>query len=127
MTFFPPNHKYTTISLDQMVGSVSDDCDANLQSAVTIDKVTSDEADNNDGDSDGNTINDIAFADDCSGVLLRVERDDQGDGRVYTITLKVTDSSGNTSRSDFKAFVPVSKKSQATEGPAANTLKSACK
>jgi CSLREA domain-containing protein len=127
MTFFPPNHKYTTISLDQMVGGVTDDCDANLQSAVTIDKVTSDEVDNNDRDSDGNTTDDIAFADDCSGVLLRVERDDQGNGRVYTITLKVTDSSGNTSRSDFKAFVPVSKKSQATEGPPANTVKSACK
>jgi hypothetical protein len=39
----------------------------------------------------------LVIAADCKSVQLRSERKGNGDGRVYTITFKVTDSSGNSS------------------------------
>ena len=62
---------------------------------MAITSVSSDEPDNAGGD--GNTINDIVIAGDCKSVQLRKERMGSGNGRVYTITLTVTDSGGNTS------------------------------
>ena len=47
---------------------------------MVIDKVTSDEIEN--GNGDGNTMNDIVIAGDCKSVQLRSEREGNGDGRV---------------------------------------------
>jgi hypothetical protein len=90
---FPANHVYHTFNVTDFVTAVSDNCDALSVSDVVIDKVTSDEAENADGD--GDTFNDIVIASDCKSVQVRAERANNGDGRVYTITFKVTDSAGN--------------------------------
>jgi hypothetical protein len=89
-----PNHQYHTLSIAQLVASVSDSCDPSVDlNDVVISQATSDETEN--GNGDGNTSNDIVIAPDCKSLQLRAERQGGGDGRVYHITLKVKDSSGN--------------------------------
>ncbi len=104
-TMWPPNHKYVTFNVADLVTSVSDNCDEDLGfGSVVITGVSSDEPDN--GGGDGNTINDIVIANDCKSVQLRSERQSAGNGRVYTITFKVTDESGNVSTVTAKVTVP---------------------
>ena len=108
-----PNHKYVSFTITNFVASVSDSCDTGLGVGdVVISKVISDELENSEGD--GNTLNDIVIAGDCKSVQLRAERDGDGDGRVYTITFKVTDSTGNVGTATARVVVP---KSQGS-GPA---------
>jgi hypothetical protein len=83
ISLWPPNHKYRTVIMSQMVQSASDAEDGNLINSVVIEKVTSDEPDNASG-GDGNTSNDIVIADDCKSVQLRSERDGTKNGRVYS-------------------------------------------
>ena len=104
---WPPDHKYQTVKVTDLVASASDLCDPGVSlSSVFISKVTSDEPENSAGD--GNTLNDIVIAGDCKSVQLRSERMGGGNGRVYTITFKVTDSSGNSSTATAKVTVPKS-------------------
>lgn len=101
----PPNHSYQTLTVANLVASASDSCDAGVNiSHVVISKATSDEVEN--GGGDGNTLNDIVIAPDCKSLQLRRERDGSADGRVYTITLQVKDSSGNVATALRKVFVP---------------------
>jgi hypothetical protein len=125
---WPPNHSYRTVTMSQMVASVSDGCNTSLGiNSVVIEKVTSDEPDNAAGDADGNTMNDIAIAADCRSVQLRAERDETKNGRVYVITLRVRDASGNTTRQDFKVSVPIGQNGvPAVEDAAAQTKTSSC-
>lgn len=112
-SMWPPNHKYQTFRVTDFVTSVTDGCSTSLGiGSVVISQVTSDELENSGGD--GNTLNDIVIAGDCKSVQLRSERDGSGDGRVYTITFRVTDSSGNSATATARVFVP---KSQGS-GPA---------
>jgi hypothetical protein len=105
ITLWPPNHKYVTVNVTDLVASASDLCDAGVNiNSVKIAKVTSDEPDNSAGD--GNTTSDIVIAGDCKSVQVRSERKGNGDGRVYTITFKVTDSSGNSTTVTAKVTVP---------------------
>jgi hypothetical protein len=104
-SMWPPNHKYTTFQLTQFVTGASDGCSTGLGiDDVVIEKVTSDETEN--GNGDGNTSNDIVIAANCKSVQLRSERDGGGNGRVYTITFRATDASGNTTRVTAKVVVP---------------------
>lgn len=103
-SMWPPNHKYQTFQLTQFVTGASDSCDTPLGvDSVVIEKVTSDETEN--GNGDGNTANDIVIAADCKSVQLRSERDGGGNGRVYTITFLVRDASGNTTRATATVVV----------------------
>jgi hypothetical protein len=103
----PPNGQYQTIAIADLVASVSDGCDSILGlSSVTITQVTSDELENAPGNSDGNTTNDIVIAADCKSVRLRAERDSNRNGRVYTVTLRVRDASGNTATRTARITVP---------------------
>jgi hypothetical protein len=105
LSLSPPNHSYHTFTMANLVASVSDLCDGSVDiNDVVISKVTSDEIEN--GNGDGNTNNDIVIAPDCKSVQLRSEREGGGDGRVYTITLKVKDSSGNVTTATRKVVVP---------------------
>ena len=89
----PPNHNYVSFAVSQFVTAVSANC-TNLGIAdVRISKVTSDEAEN--GDDDGNTIDDIVIGADCQTVMLRRERNGMSNGRVYTLHFTVTDEAGN--------------------------------
>ncbi len=102
---WPPNHKYETFKVTDLVASASDNCGGGVGiGSVRIAKVTSDEPNNSGGD--GNTTNDIVIAPDCKSVQLRSERMGSGNGRVYTITFKVADAVGNVSTATAKVTVP---------------------
>ena len=101
------NHGYHTYTITQMVQNATDDCDGNVINNVVIEKATSDEVENSPGPGDGNTVKDIVIASDCKSVQLRAERDGTLNGRVYLVTLRVSDSSGNITRATYKVSVPV--------------------
>jgi len=103
-SMWPPNHSYHTFQVTDFVVSAADNCTSLTVGNVVIEKVTSDETEN--GNGDGNTANDIAISSNCKSVQLRSERDGSGDGRVYTITFKVTDASGNVGRATATVVVP---------------------
>jgi CSLREA domain-containing protein len=106
LSMWPPNHKYETFNVTDFVSSATDNCNSNLLSSVVIASVTSDELDDNPNGGDGNTTNDIVIAANCKSVQLRSERDGNLDGRVYTITFRVTDSAGNVRTATAKVVVP---------------------
>jgi hypothetical protein len=103
-SMWPPNHKYQTFATTTFVASVFDNCGGVSINDVRIAQVTSDETEN--GNGDGNTTNDIVISADCKSVQLRSERNGGGDGRVYTITLRLTDTHGNSSTVTAKVVVP---------------------
>ena len=118
-SLWPPNHKYSTFNVSDFVASASSTCDPSVDiSDVVIQKVTSDEPENGPG-ADGNTLNDIVIAPDCKSVDLRSERDGNLNGRVYTITFKVTDSFGNSSTATVTVTVPINNGSGAVDNGAA--------
>jgi hypothetical protein len=125
---WPPNHQYHTFNVTDFVASASSTCDAGVDvNDVVIQKVSSDEPENSAG-ADGNTINDIVIAPDCKSVQLRAERDGSLNGRVYTITFKVTDSNGNSTTVTVTVTVPINNNGTAVDnGPAAGyTVNSLC-
>ena len=95
-SLWPPNHDYYTFRVTDFVTSVFDNCGGVTVGDVVIEKTTSDEPE--DADADGSTLNDIVIAADCRSVQLRSERRGTGDGRVYTITFRLTDTHGNVTR-----------------------------
>jgi hypothetical protein len=105
ISLWPPNHQYETVRVSDLVAGASDNCDPGVGLAsVYISLVTSDEAENSKGD--GNTLQDMVLAADCKSVQLRSEREGGGNGRVYTITFKVRDASGNVATATAKVTVP---------------------
>jgi len=123
---WPPNHTYRTISVTDLVASASDLCDPGVSiNSVVIAKVTSDEPNNSGGD--GNTTNDIVIASNCKSVQLRSERMGGSNGRVYTITFKVTDASGNMATATAQVTVPHSQNgSPAIDDGPSYTVVSGC-
>jgi hypothetical protein len=110
-----PNHSYHTLTIANLVASVVDSCDPSVDiNDVVISQATSDEIEN--GNGDGNTSNDIVIAPDCKSLQLRAERQGGGDGRVYKITLKVKDSSGNIATAVRTIIVPQSGSSATDSG-----------
>jgi hypothetical protein len=98
---WPPNHRM--IDVDAIV-TATDNCST---PAVELVSVTSSEPDN--GEGDGDTINDIQGADLGTAdflLQLRAERAGTGNGRTYTATYTATDSSGNQASGAGTAFVP---------------------
>ncbi|MFN2579063.1 MAG: Ig-like domain-containing protein [Pyrinomonadaceae bacterium] len=105
ISLWPPNHSYHTINVSDLVASASDNFDLNLNlDSVVIAQVTSDEIEN--GNGDGNTLNDIVIASNCKSVQLRSERDGGADGRVYTITFAARDATGNLTNTTAIVTVP---------------------
>lgn len=128
-TMWPPNHQYQTFNVSDFVSSATAGCDSHdVTSSVVIQKVSSDELEENPAGADGNTFNDIVIAPDCKSVQLRRERDGNLNGRVYTITFKVTDSFGNSTTATVKVNVPINNNGTAVDnGPAAGyTVNSLC-
>ncbi|HEU0179039.1 MAG TPA: hypothetical protein VFV58_32645 [Blastocatellia bacterium] len=125
ISLWPPNHKYHTVTVADMVQSVSDNCPISIDDVV-IEKVTSDEAD--DAIGEGNTIDDIVIGADCRSVQLRAERAGTGDGRVYTVTLRLRDSGGAVTWADFEVGVPHSQNGDpAVKSATALTVMSVCR
>lgn len=128
-TMWPPNHAYQTFSITDFVASASSSCDSSVDiNDVVIQKVSSDEPEENPLGADGNTLNDIVIAPDCKSVQLRRERDGNLNGRVYTITFKVTDSFGNSTTATVKVSVPKNNGGTAIDNGAAAgyTVNSLC-
>lgn len=126
VTLWPPNHKYVTVAVNDLVASADDNCDVSVDlGSVRITGVSSDEPDDSDGD--GSTTNDIVIAADCKSVQLRSERMGGGNGRVYTITFAVSDGAGNVSTATATVTVPKSHNGAAAvdDGPQ-NTVLSGC-
>jgi Bacterial Ig-like domain (group 3) len=126
ITLWSPDHTYASVQVSDLVAGASDNCDAGVNlSSVYISKVTSDEPEN--GSGDGTTYDDMLIAADCRSVQLRSERAGNGNGRVYTITFKVTDASGNFSTATAKVTVPSSQNgSAAIDGGPLYTVLSGC-
>jgi hypothetical protein len=111
----PHDHSYSTFRVTDFVTGVQDSCGTSLGvSAVVIAKVTSDERDDARDSECGNTRNDIVIGANCRSVKLRAERERHGNGRVYTITFRVQDASGNIGTATAKVTVPKNRRS----GPA---------
>jgi hypothetical protein len=127
---WPPNHQYQTFNVSDFVSSATAGCDGqqDVTNSVVIQKVTSDELEVNPSGGDGNTLNDIVIAANCKSVQLRRERDGNLNGRVYTITFKVTDSFGNTATATVKVNVPINNNGTAVDNGAAAgyTVNSLC-
>jgi endo-1,4-beta-xylanase len=126
-TLTPPDHMYRTFAVASLVSGASDTCDTTVGAgSVVITQVTSDEADN--GNGDGNTLNDIVIAGDCRSVQLRAELGAPSNGRVYTVTLRVKDASGNSTTKTVNMTVPfgVPNATAVDDGPAV-TVASACR
>jgi hypothetical protein len=94
---WPPNHKYHTFNLSDIVLSVGDDEDGELDidASCVILSIYSDEPEDVDGEGDGNTLDDIVILG-PSSFEVRAERQGTGNGRVYGITFRVFDLSGNS-------------------------------
>jgi hypothetical protein len=98
-SMWPPNHKYHDITLADCIVDI-DDCDDDW--TATIDWVSSDEPDDDNGD--GNTDADVVIVA-SDAVSLRSERQGGSNGRVYTIGFTVTDGSGNASAAECEVVV----------------------
>jgi hypothetical protein len=101
---WPPNHSMQKIEVRVRV---RDRCSGRDDFDVELIDVKSNEPDN--GKGDGNTDNDIQGADigsDDRDVMLRAERAGGGNGRVYTLTYRVTDGNGNETEAEGKVYVP---------------------
>jgi hypothetical protein len=127
INMWPPNHNYHTFTASDFGASASG-CDGNLTSSVEIASVSSDELEDNPGGADGSTLNDIVIAANCKSVQLRIERDANLNGRVYTITFRVRDSQGNTTTATATVSVPINQGGgAAVNGPGPGyTVTSAC-
>ena len=92
-SLWPPNHKLVDI---QTTVTATDVCD--LDPDVVLVLIESNEPDN--GSGDGDHPDDIQAAElgtQDYKFQLRAERAGDGEGRVYTVTYKATDASGNES------------------------------
>jgi hypothetical protein len=103
-SMWPPNHDYHTFTPANFISSVSDNCDSLSVNDVQIISATSDEVEN--GPGDGTTFNDIVIAADCKSIQLRAERQNNGNGRIYTITFRLKDTSGNVTTGTAKVYAP---------------------
>jgi uncharacterized repeat protein (TIGR01451 family) len=106
LVLWTPTHQYQTVTVANLIASAGDSCSTGLgQSNVVISQVSSDEPQDIAGGGDGNTLSDIVIAPDCKSVQLRAERNGNGNGRVYTITFKVSDGFNTTTlTSKLKIF-----------------------
>jgi len=99
---WPANHKMVNITA---LIQVSDTCDESPN--VELVSIINNEADN--GTGDGNTSDDIqgaSYGTDDRTFSLRAERAGSGRGRIYTITYRATDASGNEADASAEVTVP---------------------
>jgi hypothetical protein len=98
---WPANHKYVNVTATVVV---SDNFDPN----PTVELVSIESNEPDDGLGDGDTANDIVIVD-AFHFKLRAERSGTDEGRIYTITYKVTDDCGNETYATVTVSVPKSK------------------
>ncbi|MHC5024762.1 MAG: reprolysin-like metallopeptidase [Planctomycetota bacterium] len=102
-SLWPADHMMETVTATV---EATDNCS---DVTVVLQEVTSDEPDNGKGIGDGNTVSDIqdaAVGSEDLSFALRRERDQNQDGRTYTITYKATDGSNNMATDTATVTVP---------------------
>ena len=99
---WPPNHKMVPVTISVVA---SDNCDADPTCQII--SIASNEPEN--GLGDGDTAPDWEITGDLTA-NLRAERAGNGSGRVYTITVRCTDSVGNSTDQQVTVTVPHDKK-----------------
>lgn len=109
---WPPNHQFVDVGF---VFETHDDCDAAPEAVISI---TSDEHPSQVTGAGGPKHCPDAVVDAGGVVRLRAERSGAGDGRVYAITVTVTDACGNASACEARVAVP---KSQGPQGAAVDS------
>jgi hypothetical protein len=87
-TIQPPNHKMVPVTV---TAAANDTCGA---ASCSIASITSNESVN--GQGDGNTAADWEITGPLTATV-RAERSGDGSGRIYTLTVRCTDPSGNAS------------------------------
>jgi hypothetical protein len=87
-TLWPPNHEMVPVTVTT---TAADTCGAATCSIVSV---SSNESSN--GQGDGNTATDSQITG-PNTVNLRAERSGSGGGRIYTLTVRCSDPSGNAS------------------------------
>ena len=97
---WPANHKYVDVTATV---ALSDNFDPTP--TISLVSVTSNEPDN--GEDDGNTVQDIVIVGDFQ-FMLRAERSGTGTGRFYDITYLGTDACGNSVTATTTVTVPLS-------------------
>jgi hypothetical protein len=105
---WPPNHRYVDLSLSDCAGPAQDACGGELppDQYGTIFRVSSDEVEDENGNGDGHTCDDIVISADGKSVRVRAEREGTGDGRVYTVHYAITGPSGESAQSTCRVYVP---------------------
>ncbi|GHG67591.1 FG-GAP-like repeat-containing protein [Comamonas sp. JC664] len=105
---WPADHQYRTVTLAECAAPARDACmgELPLERYGRILRVTSDESEDVPGICDGTTCDDIDVRVNATSVQLRAERDDAGDGRVYTVHYVVADPSGNQAEGRCTVEVP---------------------
>jgi hypothetical protein len=104
LLFWPPNHKYQTVTPQMMIISAEDACGVPIDvSSAAVVEVRSDEPDDTNGD--GHTTDDIRVT--CPNTVdLRAERMGGGNGRVYTIVYRIVADNGVGAEAVGHVFVP---------------------
>ena len=98
----PPNHRLVPI---QVTINTADK--ASGISKIELTGITSNEPDNANGDGNSESdIQDAQWGTDDRSFTLRAERSGAGEGRIYTITYKVTDHAGRTTIRSVEVKVP---------------------
>jgi len=104
-SLWPPNHGLVPV---QVAWDTTDACSP-ASVVVSLVSVSSSEGDDAAGSADGATTSDVQGAEigtaDAS-LLLRAERDGQGSGRVYILTYRAVDASGNGTTAVATVTVP---------------------
>ncbi|HLL06301.1 MAG TPA: DUF5011 domain-containing protein [Myxococcaceae bacterium] len=103
---WPPNHKMWSFNLSECA-VVQNPCGGpvDIDAVGTITSIYSDELEDAQGNGDGRTVEDIVITGNSS-FQLRAERQGKGNGRVYGVNFKVTDSSGAEQTASCKFIVP---------------------
>ncbi|MFP2929934.1 FG-GAP-like repeat-containing protein [Pyxidicoccus sp. 3LG] len=105
---WPVDHAYRTVTLAECAGVARDACagELPLERYGRVVRVTSDESEDVGGTCDGATCDDMDVQVNATSVRLRAERDDTGDGRVYTVHYVVEDPAGNKAQGSCTVGVP---------------------
>ena len=105
---WPPNHKYVTLSLAECAAPARDACGnaLPLETHGHIFRVTSDEVEDDNGNGDGHTCDDILLSVGQPSVQVRSEREGGGNGRIYTLHYTVTSDTGVSAQSSCRVYVP---------------------
>ncbi len=100
-SIWPPNHKMVKIGLHVTAKD-------NIDASPLIELVGVAISEPEDGQGSGNTAQDVQIT--AKGeVYVRAERSGRGNGRIYTITYRATDTNGNVGYGNVKVKVPKSR------------------